>query len=69
MKRSEVNKDPDRARKRAITDLRCAAKKLAPHLHEKTAKELLDLVAYIAKDLQLRGLAWRIDLYQKGQQT
>ena len=28
MKRSEVNKDPERARKRARSDLRCAVKKL-----------------------------------------
>lgn len=28
MKRSEVNKDPDRARKRARADLRCAWRKL-----------------------------------------
>jgi hypothetical protein len=28
VKRSEVNKDPEVARKRAVSDLRCAAKKL-----------------------------------------
>ena len=48
MKRADVNKDPARARKRAVHDLRCAAKKLAEafeeHGKEREAASLLRAV-------------------------
>ena len=44
MKRSEVNRDPKRAQARALSDFRCAVKKLANEVSESSEGEALFLV-------------------------
>lgn len=57
MKRSEVNRDPERARARAVSDLRCAVRKLGVPAALEAVADLLDGQGESLKVERIRRLA------------